>query len=110
MVLALHLEDHQLEGTSSGACTGAPDCGFRSIRFGLVTLVVVTRLDIGRVWSCPIDVETVAMLHPVAFECLVSFFIGHVSVIWRWINAVFGVGFHDDAREIVLIGRMSRCC
>jgi hypothetical protein len=94
IALALRLEDHELKETPCRACTRAPSCRFGLIRLGLVTLIIVTCLDIRMVWFCPLDVEAVAMLHPVGFKRVVGFFVGSISVFgWR-INAPPSFGFH----------------
>src|SRR2546423_3979800 len=96
ILFCLHLEDHQLEGTSRLACTCTPDCRLGSVCPGLVTLITVTCLDSRVGWSRPIETEAVAMLHPMACQRVESFFVGSIRAIGWWINDLFVAGFHCE--------------
>ena len=66
----------------------------RSISPGFIALDIVTCLDLGMVWFCPLDMEAVAMLHPMAFKRVEGFFVGSISVVRRWNDALLGARFH----------------
>ena len=83
VILALHPEDRQPEGTSCLACVRAPDCRLGSICLGLVALVIIARLDVGVVGSGPVDVEAIAMLHSTTSERTEGCFVGGISGIRR---------------------------
>ena len=68
VVLALHLEDYEPEGTSCRACGRASDCRLGFVVLGLVTFIIVTCLDCGLDRSRTILVEAVAVLHPMASQ------------------------------------------
>ena len=96
IVFPLHLEDHQLEGTSCLACGRASNCRLGLICLGLITFIIVTCPDIRVGWSRPIEPEAVAMLHPMASQRVESFFIGSIRAIGWWSNSLFVAGFHYE--------------
>jgi len=52
-------------------------------------VVVISCLDIRIGWFItPIEYEAVAMLHAMAFEGIVGFFVGCVMTIWRRGNVI----------------------
>lgn len=85
-LVILRLEDDKLERTSCCARACAPNRCFRLIVSAAITLIVVSRFDIRMMGYAPLEEEAVAMLHAMALESIVGFFMGAVKRIRRGSN------------------------
>jgi len=82
------LEDNELERTFCCARACAQNRCFRLMLSGSIAVVVISRLDIRLVRFALLESEAVAMLHAMALESIVGFFVGCVKAIWRGVNVI----------------------